>query len=386
VTGSLLANLAFNACAALTPLDAEELSNATGAAGLTIGIDFSASGSEVNYSPDNTDFNLIFGDTNLNLQFDDLKVDIIELNSLNHGAIHLTLPTEITFEDFNSGTLFLSGDNIVGNSTAPPLPAPTTKEFQVVATGGNQQPITDLSANTFSLTMQDVGADAGGSLSGSGRLRIIDWDRPDGAEAMSASGFVGSGVATYTGGYGSDGVGGWGDLVTYFSGFTVPGANFGTFGSAVTSENVRDNRIRISLEKETELRFQFDNTGCRELFAGNSRCDHTASEEEVFDPAIVILDQAGNFINGDISSGGPNECSSIGFGGLCADDTINVTKALLNVTLGDPYLKTVPDRRLGGATISAPPEQNFPLVVQQNTLNPRGKINLGGSISVFGVN
>ncbi len=397
--------------AALKPLASDELETVSGAEGLDIDLDYNTT-QDISYipGPDSASslFRLIFGETNFDIEFSGLGVDVATLPG-GVGAISFSLPDEVSLSNFNSGILNLSLDDIVGNSSLPVLPPPMTRQYQVVASAAqdltNVGPGT-MNDNDYDLELQDVSVNNVGTPIGSGNLRILDWDRASGGTSndvmrscnssgggcsTQSGGFLttNGGIARYSSGYGYIAGGYWRNAptqgITYF---TAPGSGpFGAFGSANTTPHTRDSRILVSIEKETDLRFYMDNTDCYASFFGDWRCDYSPSDPDVLDPAIVVLDAAGNLVTSDISSGGINNCSAIGGGGICSDDTDKVTNALVNITLGDRYLNAVPDRRLGGAIIGTSPEQQHPVpgIPEHTALSPRASIYLGGSVQVFGV-
>lgn len=403
--------LAHPVAAELTALEGDELEAVNGASGIEIDVNYATS-QDITYipGPDSSSsiYRLIFGETNFDWQFTGLGVDVIDLGGGFGGAVNLSLPSEISFQNFTTGILNISLDSVVGNSSAPPLPDPVQTYFQVVASSAqdlSQVGPQTMNDNDYFMEIQDVSRDNAGTLVGSGNLRIHSWDRPSGgskSESMELCNSSGSGcsnqggtflttsgqIARYNSGYGYINLGYWENApVDGYAGLSAPGANHGAFGSANTTPHTRDSRVLISVEKETDLRVYMDNTACYLAAFVDTTCNYSSSDPDVLDPAVVLLDSSGNFIAGDVSSGGQNNCSgAIGGGGICTDDTDKVANALMNVSIGDKYLNPVPDRRLGGAILGAPPEAANNVVPQQSILSNRASIYLGGGVQVFGTN
>ena len=186
----------------LNPISAEEMSSIAAEAGITVGLSGGSSQDIIYTNETNTNDigKLIFWDSNANLNFSDLKVDVVPALGVN-AALQLTLPTEVTFTDFSTGRLILSVDDVPDpvSAGAPPAQftdAPVRQTYQAVLTAsnyrfdgdgdgnfgeGNDTFNQNLLTNNVQLQIQDVGRLTNGTLSGSGRLRIGDWTTQPGS-------------------------------------------------------------------------------------------------------------------------------------------------------------------------------------------------------------
>lgn len=204
VAGVLLCSVAN---ADLTALDATELEDVTGAAGISMVV-----------HSDKTTFDLVYEDTGDKLSTSKLvisdmggdyttapiKFDMVALGDANDTrALQVTLPSKIVSSGINLGTAALSvddtysasGDSLTGTGFAD---APVRTQYQAVVTAsnyrfgndgsgnpsttakvGNNNDIfnTNIGVNEVQLQIQDVGKNYSGNLSGSGRLQVDDWHK-----------------------------------------------------------------------------------------------------------------------------------------------------------------------------------------------------------------
>lgn len=162
------------------------------------------------------------------------------------------------------------------------------------------------------------------------------------------------------------------------------------------AQMAHDPRVIFSVGKQTEVRIQAFNKKCTRWCGDDfikNKEPRPAYRQAALDPAVVLLDDAGNVIAADLSSGGATKINgqSQSINGSKAvssntDDHEYYPMGLIEVTLGDPLYRATKDRRLSTTRLIAAPESFAAqqLTTDQTNLSQRIGMNLGGSVRVFG--